>query len=85
MPVVEAGRGGECVRRVKDGLGLENESRRHVWFTPSAGFSGLPEVQGKGKKDQKSFARVEIEPIKIERFQIKSSQTPTGDTREMMV
>lgn len=58
-PVVEAGRGGKCVRRMKDGLGLENESVRSVWLTPSAGFSGVPEVQGKGKKDQKPFAHVE--------------------------
>lgn len=59
MPVVEAGRRGKCVRRVKDGLGLENESVRSVWLTPSGGFSAIPEVQGKGKKDQKPFVHVE--------------------------
>lgn len=59
MPVVEAGRGGKCVRRVKDGLGLENESIRSVWLTPSGGFSTIPEVQSKGKKDQKPFVHVE--------------------------
>ena len=59
MPVVEAGRGGKCVRRVKDGLGLENESIRSVWLTPSGGFSGIPKVQGKRKKDQKPFVHME--------------------------
>lgn len=49
------------------------ESLRSVWLTPSGGFSAIPKEQGKGKKDQKPLAHVEIEPVEVEKIPDKIS------------